>query len=204
MRKSLIVLASLFLPLQASAFDRARVPARAEAVDRAVVERVAVERGTELAFNVTLDAPIGAVILPQPAATVDSAAAPTLAAPDTDLAPTLLPPEEDIGAVIGLISQLIAAVNAKNYQVAVAIGLMLAVFVVRKFFLKQVPEESTKWAVLGLAVVLKVSTGVYGGEAPLEAVLAGIGTALMTVGAWEFGKPKLAKKPVGKPKLKAT
>lgn len=103
------------------------------------------------------------------------------------------PVEPSVSEVTSWISALVAAVNSGNWTLAVALGLMLAVFIARKFFLTQVPGKYLPWAVIGLSVLGAGAAALYAGTAPLEALVQGIVTGLSAVGAWEAAKPMTSK-----------
>lgn len=190
MRRILLVLLAI-LPISALALDRVSVSERVAAVGRTHVERVPeleaeLDGGDDVpTFALAAGNDLNFVFASASAVTTTS-----------EEVPAFVPgmPEDDISQFVGLLPQLVSAVKSGRWDLVIAISLMLAVFVVRRFFLKQVPPGSTKWVVLGLALVFNVATGLVGGVPIAEALIQGVTTALMTVGAWEFGGKTVLKK----------
>ncbi|HYE93169.1 MAG TPA: hypothetical protein VEA38_19220 [Terriglobales bacterium] len=179
------VLASLFVVA-----SLAVVPAHAADPVPAIYQPLTV------ADSSVVDPSMGLAIPPvvaQPALVADSAATPALPGPDPN----------DLGALVGLVTELIAAVQAGNYELAVAAGLMILVFVYKKWVHKSFPKEQLKWIAVGVAVAVQVATALKAGGDWTSALAQGFGTGLMSIGMWQLaGDPvtkKLGWKPTTKP-----
>jgi len=102
--------------------------------------------------------------------------------------------QEEIPVVEGTVDAieagqlLVEAVQSGNWTVAVALGLTLLIFVVRKYLWKSIPKKAIPYVTLGLATAAEVAVALYAGAEPLTAVLSGVMLGLAAVGGWEFIK----------------
>lgn len=148
------------------------------------------DRAVVLAFMLTMFLrPV--IVLAQPTMVEDTSG--------TAVAVTEVPvaTEPSITEVVGWVTALTAAINSGNWTLATALGLMLAVFIARKFFLKRVPGEYLPWVAVALSVALAAGEALYSGKPPMDAIVQGVVTGLAAIGTWEAVKPMAKKKVVG-------
>lgn len=93
--------------------------------------------------------------------------------------------------VISWATAISEAIASGNYVLALAPVLMLLVFVVRVFFLKQIPKAFVPWVTVGLSVALATGTSLYAGKDITGALGDAVITGLAAVGAWEMGGKKV-------------
>ena len=96
--------------------------------------------------------------------------------------------------VVELGKQLIDAAQGGEWGLAIAFGLMIAIWVVRRFFLKSVKASLLPWVAAGLGVLAGISAAVAGGVEWLPAIMQGVFTGTAASGLYSLvGKHLLPK-----------
>ena len=81
--------------------------------------------------------------------------------------------------------ELHTEIQEGDWTAAIALGLALIVFLVRKFIWTSIPGKALPWVTIGLAIAGEVAVALYSGMDPLTAVLSGIALGLAGIGGWE-------------------
>ena len=112
--------------------------------------------------------------------------------PDT-IASALLPVL--LSAAVGLLPELVNAISNGNYNLAVSLGLVLAVFVFQTFVWKSIPKRWIPWSLVGVTVAGAVAHALKTGADPWMAVLSGAQAGLGAIGVHQLWKHRPVRKP---------
>ncbi len=112
-------------------------------------------------------------------------------------APTPIP-EGDISGAMGVVMDLVKAAAAGDYLLAVGLGLMVAVFVVRTYLWKKLNKQWIPIAAALLATATWVGSSLAIGTELTPALIDGIEVGVSAVGLWELWKA--VKRVIVKPK----
>ena len=120
---------------------------------------------------------------------------PITAAVSTSAAASAFPTADtptDLGAAASLLPTLVKAVTEGDYTLAVALGLVLIVFVVRTFLWKTMEKKYAEWIPWALALTaaaMAVAGSLQMGSDPFAALLHGASAGLAAVGMNQLNKP---------------
>lgn len=101
--------------------------------------------------------------------------------------PAAAPAPTSITDAFGLVPLLTQAIADKNWPLAVGVGLVLVVFVVRTFLLKPEVAKHHPWVAVLLTFVTTLAAALWAGQPWLQAGLQAFGVLLGTAGAWGGG-----------------
>ena len=93
---------------------------------------------------------------------------------------------EDFNEAVETTSDLVKAVQAKNWPVVAGLILMMLVFLANKFGLKdKVGAKVVPWVALGVGVATTTGLALVSGTAVPDAIWQGLAAGLAAVGSWE-------------------
>lgn len=138
----------------------------------------------------------------------------SVAAPELVVAVAEIPAGEDITPTIedapGLVSTLVQAVKDKNWQLVVAMAIMLLVVLVNTILLRfgvltdEMRKKALPWLSAATGCLVLTASTLLAGGSWLDAILAGLVTGSAAIGLWELVfkrliKPLLEKKTAAPP-----
>ena len=99
---------------------------------------------------------------------------------------------DDIDEAVSTGQVLVQSVKTGDWLTTAAMGLMLLIFIVRRFLWTSVPKEWLPYATIAVAILGEAGIALASGLSVLEAVLGGLGLGLAAIGAWEVVGKKVA------------
>tara|TARA_Y100000310_G_scaffold288865_3_gene314900 strand:- start:471 stop:890 length:420 start_codon:yes stop_codon:yes gene_type:complete len=72
-----------------------------------------------------------------------------------------------------------------DWTAAIALGLMLAIFIIRKYVWSSISKKAIPWFTIGIAVAGELAVALYSGMDPLWAILSGLTLGLASIGGYE-------------------
>lgn len=138
---------------------------------------------------------ITTMVVAQSAAPAAPAAIAPAAAPAVG-APVVAPPSSPEQA-LGLLSALIAAFKSGNWALVSAIGIMLAVYLLRLFVLPKLKVSSDKLPYIsaGLGLLVAIAVNLSAGQPWMVAIFSGISMGAAASGFWHLIGEKIFPKP---------
>ena len=97
-----------------------------------------------------------------------------------------LPAQPSADEVIGLLGAFLNASKGGQWGLAAATGIMVAIWVLRKFFWKSIPGKLIPWVSSGAGVILAVAASLVGGADITSALSAGLVTGTAASGLWSL------------------